>query len=123
MFILLVLLVLFNLNALTFFWLTIAIVVGINIGNGVYQNCLFGSAALLPSRYTNALVIGNNISGIFSAILLILTIAIAPDETKSAFYYFSSAAAYLVLCFITYVSIKRNVCVLNLRRPNANIEN
>ena len=109
MFILLILLVVINLNAFTFYWLTIAVVVGINIGNGIYQNCLYGSAALLPSKFINSVVIGNNISGIFSAILMILSIALAPDATKSAFYYFSTAVVYLIICFVTFIAIKNNV--------------
>lgn len=60
MFILLIALVLVNFDALTFYYLTILVVIGINVGNGVYQNCLYGSAAILPSKFTNAVVMGND---------------------------------------------------------------
>lgn len=107
-------LVLTNLDALTFYWLTIGVVIAINVGNGIYQNCLYGSAALLPSKFTNALVIGNNISGVFSALLLIFSIAVAPDPTKSTFFYFLSAVIYLVICFVSFVLVQKNVSLKNL---------
>ena len=113
-FVLLILLVLSHLNALTFYWLTIAVVVAINIGNGIYQNCLYGSAALLPSKFTNAVVIGNNVSGIFSALLLIFSIAVAPDPTKSTFLYFLSAVLYLLVCFVTFILVQKNVSAPDL---------
>lgn len=53
----------------TFFAVTMVCVVIINIANGVYQNCIYGAVAVLPMSYTNTVVTGMNISGVFTAIL------------------------------------------------------
>lgn len=43
----------------TFFYLTLASVILINMANGVYQNTVYGLAARLPVKYTGAVVLGS----------------------------------------------------------------
>lgn len=81
----------------------------INMANGVYQGCVYGTAADLPMKYTNAVTIGMNLSGTLSALLMIASIAIAPDPQKVAIYFFSSAVVFLLICVITYFYMLRNV--------------
>ena len=50
----------------TFFYLSLASVVIINMANGVYQNTVYGLAARLPFKYTGAVVLGSvSLSRIF----------------------------------------------------------
>ncbi|CAG2183018.1 unnamed protein product, partial [Oppiella nova] len=45
-----------------FFWLTMLSAVIINSATGVLQGCNYGAAAKLPMKYTNAVVMGTNLS-------------------------------------------------------------
>jgi len=85
-----------------FFWFTMITVVIINMANGVYQNSVYGSAACLPMKYTNAVVLGSNISGTMTAVLAIITMASTPNPRSSAIYYFITAIFVLILAFDTY---------------------
>jgi equilibrative nucleoside transporter 1/2/3 len=82
-----------------FFWITMVTVVIINMANGIYQNSIYGTAAFLPMKYTNAVVIGSNISGTFTSIVNIITMAGTPDYRTSAIYYFIAAIVVLLVAF------------------------
>lgn len=94
-----------------FFAITIVSVVLINVANGVYQNCVFGVTAILPMKYTNAVVTGMNISGVVSSVIMIISIASTPDPMTSALAYFMTACLFLVVCFVTYGMLVKNVCI------------
>ncbi|KAK2171816.1 hypothetical protein NP493_1018g00007 [Ridgeia piscesae] len=85
-----------------FFWITMISVVFINMANGVYQNSVYGIAANLPMKYTNAVVLGSNLSGTITSIIMILSIAMTPDPRTSAIYYFLAAIFILLVAFDTY---------------------
>uniref|UniRef100_T1IMY7 Battenin n=1 Tax=Strigamia maritima TaxID=126957 RepID=T1IMY7_STRMM len=88
-----------------FFWLTIASVVFLNMANGIYQNSVYGIAGKLPMKYTNAVVLGSNVSGTIVSLISIAAIAIAPNARTSAIYYFISALFVLLACFDTYFAL------------------
>merc|ERR1712168_1521888 len=56
-----------------FFWLTMVSVVILNAATGVYQNSLYGLVAILPPRYTNAVILGNNISGTITTTVSVIS--------------------------------------------------
>ncbi|XP_068219589.1 equilibrative nucleoside transporter 1 isoform X2 [Palaemon carinicauda] len=91
-----------------FFWITIGSVVILNVANGIYQNTVYGMAARLPFAYTGAVVLGSNISGTFTAIINIISIALAPNIRTSAIYYFITALFILLACFDTYFALPLN---------------
>lgn len=89
-----------------FFYTTMASVVILNCANGVYQNTVYGIAAKLPMRFSNAVVLGSNISGTLTTIIAIVTIAISPSSPRtSAVYYFLTALFVLFLCLDTYFAL------------------
>lgn len=96
---------------LRFFALTIISIVLLNISNGFYQNSIYGAAAKLPMKYTNAVVFGNNLCGTVVASVNIITLLIAPDKQKAAFLYFLSAVIILFLCYLTFRQLMKNVGV------------
>jgi hypothetical protein len=57
-----------------FFVLTMISVVILSSANGIYQNCIYGLTALFPDKFTNAVIIGNNLCGIFVTLVLIVTL-------------------------------------------------
>ncbi|CAG2178679.1 unnamed protein product, partial [Oppiella nova] len=91
-----------------FFWITMLSAFVINIANGLFQGCVYGIAAKLPVRYTNAVTIGFNLSGVIAALFMIVSIAIAPTPKVVAIYFFSFAVIYLVFCFVNEFIVRRN---------------
>lgn len=92
----------------TFFNVTMALVVIVNVWNGIYQNCLYGQVAMLPGKYMNALVTGMNISGVVTSVFMIISLAVAPDLRSSAIVYFTTAVVFLIICLATYIHLMKN---------------
>lgn len=91
-----------------FFWITMASVVLINIASGIYQNTVYGIAAKLPLKYTGAVVLGSNISGMITSIFSILSRQFAPSPQIAALYYFMTAMTILMLCLVSYILLSKN---------------
>ncbi|XP_060068015.1 equilibrative nucleoside transporter 1-like [Ylistrum balloti] len=85
-----------------FFYITMLTAVFLNMATGVYQNSAFGLAAILPMKYTNAIVLGNNLSGVFIAVVNLLASAGAPDPKIQAIYYFVVAIVILLVALDAY---------------------
>ncbi|CAN7937563.1 unnamed protein product [Ixodes hexagonus] len=90
---------------ITFFYLTMGLVVVLNMASGVYQNSIFGVAAPLPGKYSNAVVLGSNISGTLTSLLNIFSIWASPNARTAAIYYFLSALLVLLLCLDSYFAL------------------
>ncbi|XP_015920118.1 equilibrative nucleoside transporter 1-like [Parasteatoda tepidariorum] len=91
-----------------FFGITMTSVVIINMANGVYQNSVYGLAAMLPMEYTMAVILGTNISGTFTAAILILSIAAYTHPRTGAIYYFLTALIVLLFCLDTFLALPLN---------------
>lgn len=91
-----------------FFWVTMVSIVLLNIANGIYQNTIYGMAATLPIKYTGAVVLGSNVSGLFTAIVDICSSSMFSSHRTSAIYYFITAMLILMLCFDTYFALPLN---------------
>ncbi|XP_065371053.1 equilibrative nucleoside transporter 1 [Calliphora vicina] len=91
-----------------FFWITMISVVLLNMANGIYQNTIYGMVATLPIKYTGAVVLGSNISGLFAAIVQICSTYIFSSYRTSAIYYFITAMLILLICFDTYFALPLN---------------
>ncbi|XP_052772139.1 equilibrative nucleoside transporter 1-like [Mya arenaria] len=87
---------------LTFFILTMVSASLLNCCAGVYQNSTFGQAAILPMKYINAIVLGTNLSGIFTSVINVLSIASSPNPRTAAVYYFIVAIVTLLVAFDCY---------------------
>ncbi|KAL4231708.1 Nucleoside transmembrane transporter [Mactra antiquata] len=85
-----------------FFILTMISASLLNCCAGVYQNSTFGQAAILPMKYTNAIVLGTNLSGVFTSVINIISIAGSPNPRTSAVYYFIVAIVVLLVAFDCY---------------------
>lgn len=116
-----------------FFWVTMATVVILNMANGIYQNTVYGMAAKLPFKYTGAIVLGSNVSGTFTAIISIISLAAAPNARTAAIYYFITALFILLACFDTYFALPLNrfyryqemmnqKAAMNKKRENQGVE-
>ncbi|CAB4068710.1 SLC29A1_2_3 [Lepeophtheirus salmonis] len=65
-------------------------------------------ASKLPFRYTGAVILGSNISGIIVATINIISISISPNPRTAAIYYFITALFILLACFDTYFALPLN---------------
>uniref|UniRef100_A0A914YBS5 Nucleoside transporter n=1 Tax=Panagrolaimus superbus TaxID=310955 RepID=A0A914YBS5_9BILA len=84
-------------------------VIVLNSANGVYQNSIFGIVGSFPSKYINAVVLGNNICGLLVTLLLIATIqTFTGDEEINAAVYFSIALCALIFCLISVFYLRKN---------------
>lgn len=86
----------------TFFALTMVSAGLLNCCAGVYQNSTFGQAAILPMKYTNAIVLGTNLSGVFTSVISIISILASPNPRTAAVYYFIVAIVVLLIAFDAY---------------------
>ncbi|PAV83493.1 hypothetical protein WR25_24058 [Diploscapter pachys] len=84
-------------GALNWFYIVnLIIIMAMNGSNGLYQ-------------YTNALVVGSNICGTFTALLSIMaTLAFQNSPQTVAIIYFSISLAVLAMCFISLILVKAN---------------
>ncbi|RDD43128.1 Equilibrative nucleoside transporter 3 [Trichoplax sp. H2] len=92
----------------TFFTLTIVgIVISNSLGSAIYQSSLFGLASLFPKQYSQSVVSGQALAGIFTSAASILSLLGANDPYESAVFYFISAVVALLVCIISYALLRR----------------
>lgn len=94
---------------IAFFYVTMCSVVALNMASGIYQNCIFGLGAKFPSTYTNAILIGSNLSGTFTSTINLLSIWLAAKAQDAAVYYFITALFVLLICLISYNLLPYNL--------------
>lgn len=82
--------------------------------NAIYQNSVFGISAQFPPKYTGGIILGNNISGVLTSLILIISDAVASSKKGAAIYYFITAIFFLMTCFDLYLSFIINVKGNNL---------
>lgn len=90
-----------------FFDITIGSVVIMNIATAILSGGLFGVAGLFPTEYMTAVVSGQALGGIFSALAEIVTLTFATEATTSAFIFFMIGNVVLFLCLFIYIILSR----------------
>lgn len=91
-----------------FFYVTMISVVLLNMASGIYQNCIFGIGAKFPGSYTNAILIGSNLSGTFTSVVNLMSIWLAPKPQEAAMYYFITALFVILVCLVSYNLLNLN---------------
>lgn len=77
------------------------------VATGIMNSCVYYVAALFPMEYINAIILGNNFSGIFTSVASILSKLSTPNLRIAAIYYFLAAFIVLMLAFIGYFVMHR----------------
>uniref|UniRef100_A0A1I7XFG2 Equilibrative nucleoside transporter 1-like n=1 Tax=Heterorhabditis bacteriophora TaxID=37862 RepID=A0A1I7XFG2_HETBA len=90
-----------------FFVLTLLSIVLLNGANGIYQNSIFGLACDFPFKFTNAVIIGNNLCGTFVTIVNIITVLVSNNPANAAFAYFGISLLTLAVCFASFFLLKK----------------
>ncbi|KAM9667215.1 equilibrative nucleoside transporter 1 isoform 2-T2 [Trichechus inunguis] len=94
-----------QMDALSFFVITMIKIVFINSFGAILQGSLFGLAGLLPISYTAPIMSGQGLAGCFSSVAMICAIASGSELSESAFGYFITACAVIILTIICYLGL------------------
>lgn len=90
----------------TAFWLMLLTVVVVALGSGVQQSSVYGFVAMLPPRYTSAVMLGESVAGVavsFNRIVTKNAYSTSEDDVKQATYvFFGLSIAFITLCAVLY---------------------
>ncbi|CAK8677585.1 unnamed protein product [Clavelina lepadiformis] len=103
-----------------FFIVTMILIVALNSGSAVFQSSIFAIVSGMPSKYVQAIMAGQGISGIFASVAMIFAIGFSKNPTSSAFAYFLIATGVLVVTLLCYASLSKNVFYLHHYKLNKN---
>lgn len=92
-----------------FFYITIGSVVIMNAATAILSGGLFGIAGLYPSEYMTAVVSGQALGGIFSALGEIITLTFASEAKVSALIFFMIGNVVLFICLIAYIVMSKTL--------------
>lgn len=94
-----------QMDALPFFVITMIKIMLINSFGAILQGSLFGLAGLLPASYTAPIMSGQGLAGFFASVAMICAIASGSELSTSAFGYFITACAVIVLTIVCYLCL------------------
>uniref|UniRef100_A0A1I8MTX7 Nucleoside transporter n=1 Tax=Musca domestica TaxID=7370 RepID=A0A1I8MTX7_MUSDO len=90
-----------------FFLITLLCVVIINISSATMSGGLFGIAGLFPSEYMTAVVSGQALGGIFTALTFIMVLAFGAAPNATAFVFFSIGIGLIFINIVCYAIVER----------------
>ncbi|KAE8750653.1 hypothetical protein FOCC_FOCC002632 [Frankliniella occidentalis] len=92
-----------------FFYVTMAIVIVLNMASAVLTGGLFGMLGKFSTAYISAASSGQSLGGVFAALAEILSLWLGASPQLSAFVYFMVANVFLVLSIVCYLVLIRAV--------------
>mmetsp|Transcript_22555 Transcript_22555/g.22298 ORF Transcript_22555/g.22298 Transcript_22555/m.22298 type:complete len:336 (-) Transcript_22555:58-1065(-) len=103
------------------------VILVMGMSNVVCQTTVFAMAGTLPDEYTNYVMIGNGIVGVFVDLLRLICLASFPQDRTGYFIstlvYFVIAAAVLVVCIFAQIHLIKNPLMIEaLAKTGAKIE-
>ncbi|ALC38510.1 Ent1 [Drosophila busckii] len=90
-----------------FFLITLITVVILNISAATMSGALYGVAGLFPSEYMTAVVSGQALGGIITALAFILVLAFDAGPSATAFVFFIMGALLIFFCIVCYLTMAR----------------
>ncbi|KAK5882650.1 hypothetical protein CesoFtcFv8_021212 [Champsocephalus esox] len=106
-FLLTAVLVKIDVGPLAFFTITMIKIICINSFGAILQSSLFGLAGILPASYTTPIMSGQGLAGTFAAFSMICALASGSALQDSAFGYFITACAVILLAILAYIVLPR----------------
>lgn len=92
-----------------FFEFTLTTVFVVNIFSAILSGGLFGIAGMFSSEYISAVMSGQALGGVFTALAEVASITFTTAATVSAFIYFLFGTLWLVLSLVLYVLVSRTL--------------
>ncbi|SPP79692.1 equilibrative nucleoside transporter 3 [Drosophila guanche] len=90
-----------------FFLITLIIVVLLNSAAATMSGALYGIAGLFPSEFITAVVSGQALGGILTALAFILVLAFDTGPNTTAFIFFIVGSVLILLCIVCYKILVR----------------
>ncbi|CAH0546407.1 unnamed protein product [Brassicogethes aeneus] len=79
----------------------------VSIGCTVQQSSFYGYTSMLPPKYTQAVMVGESASGVFTSTVRALTRLLINELRGSTVYFFTVSASAVATCFAMYHLIRR----------------
>ncbi|XP_068892461.1 equilibrative nucleoside transporter 4 isoform X3 [Tenebrio molitor] len=73
----------------------------------IQQSSFYGYTSMLPARYTQAVMVGESASGVFTSSVRVLTRFLIPEIRGSTIYFFTVSVSAVATCFAMYHLIRR----------------
>ncbi|KAF5278090.1 hypothetical protein FQR65_LT03606 [Abscondita terminalis] len=87
--------------------INLAAVAVVAVGCTVQQSSFYGYTSMLPSRYTQAVMVGESASGVFTSSARVLTRLLVPEIRGSTLYFFQVSVSAVGTCFAMYHLVRR----------------
>ncbi|KAK9679137.1 Nucleoside transporter [Popillia japonica] len=92
----------------TSYTVNLAAVAVVAIGCTVQQSSFYGYTSMLPARYTQAVMVGESASGVFTSSVRVLTKFIISEIRGSTIYFFTVSISSVATCFVMYHLVRRS---------------
>ncbi|XP_066250775.1 equilibrative nucleoside transporter 4 isoform X1 [Euwallacea similis] len=92
----------------TSYTVNLAAVAVVSVGCTVQQSSFYGYTSMLPPKYTQAVMVGESTSGVFTSIVRVITKLIVNELRGSTVYFFTVSVSTVLTCFAMYHLIKRS---------------
>lgn len=92
-----------------FFEFTLTTVFVVNIFSAILSGGLFGIAGMFSSEYISAVMSGQALGGVFTALAEVASITYTTAATVSAFVYFLFGTLWLVLSLVLYLMVSKTL--------------
>lgn len=97
------------------FALMCVLIVVMGVANAIAQTSVFSLGAMMPPKYTNAVMLGNAVAGIIITLARIICLASFPPTESgllvSTLIYFAIAGVFILGCIFTQIHVMRNPLV------------
>ncbi|XP_023327092.1 equilibrative nucleoside transporter 4 [Eurytemora carolleeae] len=87
---------------------TLTAVAAVSLGSTVQQSSFYGYTSMLPTRYTQAVMLGESMAGVLSSMFRILTKMLVKEETYSTTIFFLISLLILILCLTLFPKVQRS---------------
>nr|XP_023012389.1 equilibrative nucleoside transporter 4 [Leptinotarsa decemlineata] len=91
----------------TSYTVNLAAVAVVSIGCTVQQSSFYGYTSMLPPKYTQAVMVGESTSGVFTSTVRVLTRFLVKELRGSTIYFFTVSVSSVATCFAMYHLIRR----------------
>lgn len=92
-----------------FFEFTLTTVFIVNIFSAILSGGLFGIAGMFSSEYISAVMSGQALGGVFTALAEVVSLTFTTAATVSAFIYFLVGTAMLVVSLVLYLTMSKTL--------------
>uniref|UniRef100_A0A8C6US79 Solute carrier family 29 member 1a n=1 Tax=Neogobius melanostomus TaxID=47308 RepID=A0A8C6US79_9GOBI len=96
-----------HMEPMSFFTITMIKIICINSFGAILQGSLFGLAGILPATYTTPIMSGQGLAGTFAAFSMICALTTGAALQDSAFGYFITACAVILVAIMSYVVLPK----------------